>query len=240
MKAVLFSLGPFHVYRYGAAVAAGLFAGLWLAHREARRRGLDAEAVFDLCLAAILAGVAGARLEHVLFSLPFYVAHPAELFRLDEGGLSVHGALLAGGLTVWLLGRRRGLPFLRVADALVPSLALGEALGRLGCDLIGRPGRGPFPLVAEGVSYHNVPLYSATFLFGLFLYLRWACRRWEGTPGRAFLAYVLWYSAGRFVLEFFRTSPPLWHGLSLAQLASVLLAGGAAFGIAGLRKRSSP
>jgi phosphatidylglycerol:prolipoprotein diacylglycerol transferase len=228
VQGVLFSFGSLHIYRYGLAVAVGLGVGLWLARREAGRRGLDRDLVIDLCLLAAIAGLAGARLEHVLFSLPYYLAHPGEILRFDEGGLSVHGALIAGGLVAWWRGRRAGLSFLVLADLLAPAVALGEAIGRLGCDLIGRPGQGPLPIVIDGLSYHNVPLYSATFLFGLFLYLWFRRRAWETRPGRLFFSYVLWYSLGRFGLEFFRDSPSLWLGLSLAQFASLFLAAAAA------------
>jgi phosphatidylglycerol:prolipoprotein diacylglycerol transferase len=230
-RTVLFALGPLHLYRYGFTVALGLLAGLWLALREARRRGFDADALFDLCLAAVAAGLVGARAEHVLFSLPFYLAHPAEILRLDEGGLSIHGALFAGALAVWVVGRRRNLPFLTVADLLAAPVALGEAIGRLGCDLVGRVTTWPLALVVDGVRYHNVPLYTSVYLFGLFAYLYGYRRTRVRVRGQLLLEYVLWYSVGRFLLEFVRSSPTVWLGLSLAQLVSLLLALLAAFGL---------
>lgn len=212
------------VQRYGVFVALGLLAGVSAAVREARRRRLDAEAVFDACLWATIAGIAGARAEHVLFNLPAYFSRPAGILALSEGGLSIHGALIAGTLVVWLLCRKKGLPFRLVADTLAPAVALGEAVGRLGCDLVGRPGAWPLALSVDGVRFANVPLYSSAYLFALFAYLWFHRRRRAHVPGEVALSYAFWYSAGRFALEFARVSPPALLGLSLAQLVSAGLA----------------
>lgn len=225
--------------RYGAFVAAGLVLGLYIAWREARRRRVDPEAVLDLCLWAALAGIAGARLEHVLFNLTWYLSRPAEILRLSEGGLSIHGALIAGTAMVYAACRRNKLPFARVADLLAPAVALGEAVGRLGCDLVGRPGPWPFALTVDGARYANIPLYSSAYLALLFAYLWFWVRPRSRVDGEVVLSYVLWYSAGRFLIEFARESPPVLAGLSLAQVVSVALVAVSAAVLLRLRQKAA-
>lgn len=238
MKAVLFSLGPLHFYRYGFFVALGVVAGLWLARTAARRRGMDPEALTDVALAAAFAGLLGARLEHVLFDLPYYLARPGEILQLSEGGLSVHGALVAGTVVVIWLCRKKRLPFLVVADVFAPAVALGEAIGRIGCDVVGRATTWPLAIVRDGVRYHNVPLYSSAFLAALFAYLWFYRRPRSRMAAEVFLEFVLWYSAGRFLIEFARTSPPAAFGLSLAQLVSLVLVGTSIVALAAVRRRT--
>ena len=140
---ILSHLGPLAISWYGLAVAAGLLVGIWLITREAARKGLPVEPVFDLMLWTALGGLVGARLLYVLDRWPFYAANPLQIVAIHTGGLSIMGAILGGGLAAAVLARWKGVPVRRFFDAAAPGLVLGQAIGRFGClvtgDTVGRP-----------------------------------------------------------------------------------------------------
>jgi phosphatidylglycerol:prolipoprotein diacylglycerol transferase len=111
-------------------MASAMALGLWLGHRDARRRGIDAESLLKAAELALLGGLVGARLYYVLFNLDYYGQFPGKIFALWEGGLAIHGGviggILAGGGYAW----RRGLPVRHYLDIAAPSLAIGQAIGR--------------------------------------------------------------------------------------------------------------
>lgn len=129
---------------YGVLVTAGLAAGIWVAQREGRRRGLDGSRVMDLAFWTIVAGLVGSRLAYgIVNARAFWVAcadgpgprwHDCtSLFRLWEGGLVFYGGVAAAAGAAFLFARRQGWSFGDVGDLAAPALAIGHAFGRLGC-----------------------------------------------------------------------------------------------------------
>jgi len=128
--------GSVPVYAYGTMLAIGFLLTTWIAGRRARARGIDRQLITDLALYVVLAGVAGSRLAFILFDLP-EGATVADWFKIWEGGLTFQGGLVAGTLVaVWITHTRR-VPFWKVADCFAPAMAVGVALGRVGCFLNG-------------------------------------------------------------------------------------------------------
>jgi len=128
--AIAFHIGPLVIRWYGILMATAIVVGLWLAHREARREGLPADDIISVAQWATLAGLVGARLYEVIFNWDYYGQHPWKILAVWEGGLAIHGALIAGILVgAWLATRWR-LPVLRCLDVAAPSIALGQAIGR--------------------------------------------------------------------------------------------------------------
>ena len=129
---IAFQAGPFTLRWYGLLMATAMAVGLWLAHRDAGRRGLDAEDLLKAAELALLGGLVGARLYYVAFNLDYYSMAPAKIFAVWEGGLAIHGGvlggILVGGGYAWL----RRLPVRTYLDIAAPSLALGQAIGRWG------------------------------------------------------------------------------------------------------------
>jgi phosphatidylglycerol---prolipoprotein diacylglyceryl transferase len=107
---ILVHLGPLAISWYGLAVATGILVGIWLMTREAARKGLTVEPVLDLILWIAIGGVIGARLLYVLDRWAYFIANPLQILALHTGGLSIMGAIVGGGLTAAVLGRRRTLP----------------------------------------------------------------------------------------------------------------------------------
>ncbi len=134
MHPVLFRIGSFEVGTYGLLLAVGFFLALGLASRLARKDGLSMEAITDLAMTVLIAGVAGAKRLMVVVDL--VNGRPAaEVFSLAtlRAGGAIHGGVIAGAAAFFWRMRRNHLPYAATMDALVAPLALGQAIGRLGC-----------------------------------------------------------------------------------------------------------
>jgi phosphatidylglycerol:prolipoprotein diacylglycerol transferase len=122
---------PLHTY--GIAMAAAFLVAMWLAGRAAARAGLDKERVMDLCFWILISSMVGSRLLFIVVNWQEYARNPWAIFAVWNGGLVFYGGFVAAVLcSVWYL-RRHGMKFFPVADALIPSVAIGHAIGRLGC-----------------------------------------------------------------------------------------------------------
>jgi phosphatidylglycerol:prolipoprotein diacylglycerol transferase len=212
----------FTLHTFGLLLAAAYIAAFWWLTREGRREGLDADALSSLGFWAIVGAVVGAKALMILRALPEYAAAPSELFSLSVltsagdfyGGFI--GALVASGI---FFRRHPALPFWQTADLCGPAIALGQAIGRVGCfmagDDYGRPTHLPWavtftdPDAAQiggaplGVPLHPVQLYESLVCLLLFVALARRSRH-KRFDGDVILAYTVLYAIARFVLEFFR------------------------------------
>ncbi|MFQ5401731.1 MAG: prolipoprotein diacylglyceryl transferase family protein [Anaerolineae bacterium] len=131
MYPILGRYGRFFLYSYTVTMGLGIAAGLWLTHRLARR---EPHADWpDGALASLAAGLLGGRLGFVMGQWTYFQERPGEVWQLWRGGLSYHGALLAGLLGLWLWRRQKKRPFTAYADLLAPGLALATSFGWLAC-----------------------------------------------------------------------------------------------------------
>jgi phosphatidylglycerol:prolipoprotein diacylglycerol transferase len=228
MFPVLFRLGGFEVTSFGAMVALGALLGLWVLSREVRARGLPPAAA-DPAVWGLLGGLLGAKL---LFVAEHVGQAPILALLLDRGGLSWFGGLV-GGLTLGLVAAWRArLPWLPLLAAAAPALAVGQAVGRIGCFLVGddygRPTSLPwgvaFPqgLPPTLARVHPTQLYEAALLAVLAaLLVRW---RRRGVDDRRLLAAYLGIAGtGRFLIEIVRVNVRVALGLTVAQWASLAL-----------------
>ena len=235
MYPILLDLGFWQLRSYGIVVAIALLVGIWWSAREAERRGFSRALVYDLAWVASLAGFAGARLWFAFFSEPaLFLAEPWEIFAVWRGGLAFQGALVGGFLAgLWFI-RRRALPFWRLAGAVVPGLALGQAVGQIACllngDSYGKPTTvswaivytHPQALAPLGVPLHPVEVYELVGYFLVFLVVQRVARS-AGREGQALVVYAVLYGVTRFAMEFFRGAPPVVAGILVPQAVSVLL-----------------
>ncbi len=229
-------VGPFTLRWYSLFFALAVFAGVWLGLREARRKGFDVERVQSLAMWAVLGGLLGARLVHVLDSWEVYAANPQRLLNVWEGGLAVYGGLIGGVLTGLVYALWRRLAAWKLADAAAPGMILGQAVGRLACipngDAFGAPTGVPWafiythpgamvPRTLLGVPTHPYAVYELLFDLAL-LALLWRLRPVFKTDGLLFLTYAGVYMTGRFLLTFFRMEQVTVWGLQQAQVIALL------------------
>lgn len=216
----LFSFGHFSVYLFGVTIAVGMVAGILLANKEANRLGISEDAIFDVVLYSLLGGIAGARLVYILVYDPsYYFDNPFEIFRINAGGLSIHGGILGGVLFgIWRV-RKYQLHLWQTADLLAPALILGQAIGRIGCDVFGLPMANPYfwGVEVDGILVHPAQIYELTLDYILFGWL-WIKRNSASYQGQIFVHYLLGFSVIRSIVELFRYNPEVFGLLSVSHL----------------------
>jgi phosphatidylglycerol:prolipoprotein diacylglycerol transferase len=234
MYPVLFRLGSFEITSFGAMVALGSLAGLFLFRRELRRSGLP-EAALDAAVIGLLCGFAGAKILHVILHLG---EEPVLAMLLSRSGLAWFGGLIGGVGGALIVMRARRWPVLPILAAATPALALGHAIGRIGCFLVGDD-YGRVTSLPWGVAFpdgipptiervHPTQLYEMVPLLALTSLLLYWRRR--GVADRVVLGrYFVAAGALRFFLEFVRVNAVLALGLTASQWIAlgVVLAGAA-------------
>ena len=226
MYPVLFRIGDFEITSFGVLVAVGALVGVWLFGRELARSGLSNDAT-DAAVAGVIGGLIGAKL---LWTLEFSREAPVTDLLLSRGGLSWFGGLIGGvGTGLWMLRHRR-VPIVRALAAATPALAVGHAIGRIGCFMVGddygRPSNLPwavaFPagLPPTSVRVHPTQLYEAVALAGV----AWALIRWrrKGVADALVLGrYLVLAGSIRFAIEFIRINLRILGPLTLAHLIAL-------------------
>jgi len=239
----LLQIGHFSLATYGVLVALALIIGLFTVVRFARREGIDPERAWSLGIVCIFAALIGAKLLLVLNEWDFYVHNPSALFSLNflqQAGVFSGGvvAALAAGL---VYGLRHRMPVFKTMDVFAPGLALGHAIGRLGCFAAGccygKPTNLPWgvtftsPLAQLagtplGIPLHPTQIYEFLVEMFNFALLVWLFRR-KKFDGQIFGTYLFLYGIARYFLEFLRGDPDrgsVFNGLMTAtQLISVLM-----------------
>jgi phosphatidylglycerol---prolipoprotein diacylglyceryl transferase len=230
MYPTLFRIGTFEITSFGVLVGVAAIVAIWLFGRELTRAGLPQDAV-DAAVAGVIGGLIGAKL---LWSLEFYGQAPFTSLLFSRGGLSWFGGLLGGvGTGLWMLRRKR-VPIVPALAAAVPALALGHAIGRVGCFLVGDdygratdlPWGVAFPqgLPPTAVPVHPTQLYESALLVILAaLLIRW--RRAGVADAAVFGRYLVGAGAIRFAIEFIRVNERIAGSLTLAQIIALSLIG---------------
>jgi phosphatidylglycerol---prolipoprotein diacylglyceryl transferase len=236
----LFKLGPVTVYTYGVLLAAAYLLGLRLAMTRAKARGLDPNRALDLGIAIIISALVGAKLLLLAVDFDRFRQNPAELVSIVRSGGVFYGGLLAAvAVAFWYMWRHK-MPLWTTCDVFAPGIALGHAVGRLGCLMAGccygRPTSMPWavtftnPEAAANVGTPlNVPLHP-TQLYesaaeALILVLLLVTEK-KGRPfeGRTFWSYMVLYGISRFVIEYYRDDPRGFVlGFSTSQFISLIL-----------------
>lgn len=231
---ILFTLGPLTVRWYGLLIAMALLICILLAVRLAKKRGLEEGKIYDLALWAAIGGIVGARLYDVFFiAWDYYQYNLLDIFKIWQGGLAIHGAVI-GGLTVLLVAARiKKISFWPLLDLFV-VLPLGQAIGRWGNyfnqELFGRPTDLPWGIPIDAANrpsqYLDQQYFQPTFLYEsllnlvLFGILLFAFKK-KSSPGVIFCLYLVGYGLIRIFTEFIRIDETtLLFGIRLPQLVS--------------------
>ncbi|MFO0959791.1 MAG: prolipoprotein diacylglyceryl transferase [Isosphaeraceae bacterium] len=237
------------IFGYGLMLFLAFLGSMQLAAWRARREGLDRELVLDLALYLFVGGLVGARLFYVIQKWGTQIHSVWEAFKIWEGGIVLYGSLIGAAVAFFLYRALRPFPLRPYLDCLAPSMALGVALGRIGCflngccygDLCEIPGLGvSFPAgsapwdqqvyagligkdAARSLPVHATQLYSALdgFLLLALLNAFYPLRRRDGeVMGMLLLAYPV----GRFLIEYLRNDEPaIVLGMTISQAISALL-----------------
>ena len=132
----LFQFGPFTVYGYGLMLALGFIAGSYLLVQEFKRRTIDPNIANNITLIALVAGVAGSKILFLIENWSSFVVDPFGM-AFNPGGLTFYGGFILAALSIYIYGRKKGIPFFIIGDAIAPGMMLGYGIARLGCHLAG-------------------------------------------------------------------------------------------------------
>jgi phosphatidylglycerol---prolipoprotein diacylglyceryl transferase len=248
----LFQIGNFALPTYGVLVALGVLVGLWISVRNSERQGIKAENAWDFGIAIVLAGILGAKILYIILEWRTghaYGQNLREIFTIDTlqaGGVFSGGLVAAFVVAAWFL-RKHQMPALATCDAFSPGLAMGHAIGRVGCFAAGCCYGKPThhfwgvtftnPLAQQLVgtplneALEPTQLIESVAELSIFFLLTWMLKR-KKFDGQIFGAYLFLYGIARFVIEFLRGDPgrgSVFGGaLSGTQLIAIalVLAGG--------------
>jgi phosphatidylglycerol---prolipoprotein diacylglyceryl transferase len=248
----LFHFGNFSIPTYGVLVATGVLVGLWISVRNSEKQGIKAENAWDFGIALVLAGILGSKILYIILdwrSGHAYGQNLREIFTFDtlQAGGVFSGGLVAAFIVAWWFLRKHHMPALATCDGFAPGLAMGHAIGRLGCFAAGccyGKATDHFwgvtftnPLAAQlvgtplGHALEPTQLFESAAELGIFFILTWMFKR-KKFDGQVFGAYLFLYGIARFFLEFIRDDPgrgSVFGGvLSGTQLIAIglVLAGG--------------
>jgi len=240
----LFEFHSLVIHTYGFLLAVAFILGLYVSSRAASQQGLNASRVYDLGLYLAISALAGAKILLLITDFRYYFQDPAQIFSLEtlrSGGV-YYGGFLAAVVVGIAYMRHHKLPVWKMTDCYAPGIALGQAIGRLGCfsagccygkptsSILGVVFKNPYSLQTVGVPLmvrlHPTQLYEAAANLIIFVTL-WLALHRKQFNGQVFILYLFMYSITRFFVEFLRGDADrgfLFDGrLSTSQVISLSL-----------------
>ena len=239
MDPVMFRLFGLDIRWYSILILIGMIVGFFLAEKEAKKFKYPKDLIFNIAFWAIIMGIIGARVYYVIFNISYYKNNLLEVFAIWNGGLAIHGGLIAGTLTVIFFARKYHLNFLKLLDIAVPSIILAQAIGRWGNFFNGEAHgiattytqlKNLFvpEFIIEGMNIGGI-YYLPTFYFeSLWCLLGFVVliliRKYKYIKiGATTSIYLMWYSLGRFFIEAWRTDSLMLGGFKVAQIISIIM-----------------
>ncbi len=256
---ILFEAGPFIVRWYGLLIASAVLIGVTLSQWLAKRRQVNPDLIGDLAIWLIIGAIPCARLYYVLFQWQEYAQRPEDIIAIWKGGIAIHGAIIGGTIAVLIFGRLNKISVWQLADLVVPSVALGQAIGRWGnffnSEAFGAPTNLPWrlyiPVQNRPIAYLTSEYFHPTFLYesvwnvmvfilllSLFFWgLKYPHRLSVGTLS---LVYLIAYSSGRIWIEALRTDSLMLGPLRVAQVISLVMISIGVLGLVWLYRLKKP
>ncbi|YAI82864.1 MAG: prolipoprotein diacylglyceryl transferase [cyanobacterium endosymbiont of Rhopalodia sterrenbergii] len=247
---IVFEIGFFAIRWYGLLISFSVLIGVALSQWLATKRQVDPNLVADLVIWLVISAIPCARLYYVIFEWQQYAQNPEDIIAIWKGGIAIHGAIIGGTLAAIIFARLNKVSVWQLADLIVPSLTLGQAIGRWGnffnSEAFGSPTNLPWklyiPVNHRPLTYINQEYFHPTFLYEsiwnllvffllLSLFFLGLKHRDKIQVGTLSLVYLIAYSIGRFWIEELRTDSLMLGSLKIAQVISLVMIG---LGILGL------
>lgn len=239
MSRIALDLGFIQIYWYSIFIFLGVLVASTVILRECKRQKINENFITNLIFYTILVGLIGARLYFCAFHWDYYSKYPLEILEVWNGGLAIHGGILAGLLVVFLYTKKYKAKFLKVTDIIAPGVILGQAVGRWGnffnqeafgrettraaLEKLGVPNFVIDGMHINGTYFQPTFLYESIWnVFGFIALLMLRKYKYLKT-GQLTGFYLMWYSFGRFFIEIFRSDSLMLGPLKMAQVISVIL-----------------
>ena len=251
-RTILVSFGNLTVTWYAALIMTGAALAYFISKYNMKKMKYPDDYASDLFTDILVVGILGARLWFCIFyDLGYYVAHPLEIFAIWNGGLAIQGGLVAALIYSYYFAKKRGLSFLRLADAVLPNVLLSQAIGRWG-NFVNQECHGVvvdesyydgiLSFIKEGMCingtyYEPMFFYESVLCIVGFVLIVFILKRHQNKRGDLAYAYLMWYGLIRFFIEGHRTDSLMFGPLKMAQLTSLAFIILGALGYLGLYNR---
>ena len=170
---IIFSFSQIQIYWYGFFISAGILAGLIIVSKLAEKYKISKDKIFNLSVYLIIFGLLGARVYSVILDFHHYFEYPIDIFKIWQGGLAIHGAIIGGLAAGYVCAKKQKLNFSLTADIAAVSVALGQAIGRWGNyfnqEVFGKPTNLPWGIPIDKINrpdiYQSVQYFHPAFLY---------------------------------------------------------------------------
>lgn len=231
---VAVQLGPLAIRWYAIFIVSGMILAVYLAMKEAPRKKIDPDTIFDFILIAFPLAILGARIYYVLFDWSYYKNNLSEVIAIWNGGIAIYGGLITGAIALYFFTRHRFINTLDFLDIAVPGVMIAQSIGRWG-NFVNQEAYGVavkslnyLPSFIQKQMYIDGSYRVPTFLyeslwnllgFVLIIILRRKTRLFK--QGEITFFYLIWYGFGRMIIEGMRTDSLMFAGLRVSQWLSV-------------------
>lgn len=238
MNRVAFNIFGFNVYYYSLCILLGVIVAYILITREGKKQGLPKEFISDLIFYTLIIGILGARVYYCVFNLDYYLANPSEILKIYNGGLAIHGGVIAGLIFVYFYTKKKNISFIKILDIVAPAVIIAQSFGRWG-NFFNQEAHGGITtyqnlknihipefiingMHIEGKYYYPTFFFESIWCLIGFIILMIARRNKNLRKGFQIGFYFIWYGIGRFFIEAFRTDSLMFFGLKIAQIVSLI------------------
>ena len=238
MNRVAFNIFGFNVYYYSLCILLGVIVAYILITREGKKQGLPKEFIGDLIFYTLIIGILGARVYYCVFNLDYYLANPSEILKIYNGGLAIHGGVIAGLIFVYFYTKKKNVSFIKILDIVAPAVIIAQSFGRWG-NFFNQEAHGGITtyqnlknmhipefiingMHIEGKYYYPTFFFESIWCLIGFIILMIARKNKNLRKGFQIGFYFIWYGIGRFFIEAFRTDSLMFFGLKIAQIVSLI------------------
>lgn len=238
MNRVAFNIFGFNVYYYSLCILLGVIVAYILITREGKKQGLPKEFISDLIFYTLIIGILGARVYYCVFNLNYYLANPSEILKIYNGGLAIHGGVIAGLIFVYFYTKKKNVSFIKILDIVAPAVIIAQSFGRWG-NFFNQEAHGGITtyqnlknmhipefiingMHIEGKYYYPTFFFESIWCLIGFIILMIARKNKNLRKGFQIGFYFIWYGIGRFFIEAFRTDSLMFFGLKIAQIVSLI------------------
>lgn len=238
MNRVAFNIFGFNVYYYSLCILLGVIVAYILITREGKKQGLPKEFISDLIFYTLIIGILGARVYYCVFNLDYYLANPSEILKIYNGGLAIHGGVIAGLIFVYFYTKKKNVSFIKILDIVAPAVIIAQSFGRWG-NFFNQEAHGGITtyqnlknmhipefiingMHIEGKYYYPTFFFESIWCLIGFIILMITRRNKNLRKGFQIGFYFIWYGIGRFFIEAFRTDSLMFFGLKIAQIVSLI------------------
>lgn len=239
MNPVIINLGIIEIRWYSVLILLGFILGYYLVIKKCKQENIDKTLISDLCFYLIIVSILGARIYYCIFEWKYYINNPIDIIKIWEGGLAIHGGVIAGIIFIYFYTKKKKLGFLKLLDIFAPSLVLGQAIGRWG-NFFNGEAYGPITtfenlknlhipkFIIDGMyiggNYH-VPTFFYESIGCLIVFIILIILRSKKSTKIGIITsiYFILYGLVRFFIEGLRTDSLMLFNIKVAQLISIIM-----------------